>query len=424
MLPRVFAVVGLLCVLAPCWGDESVLANSKVQLGPRPFYLLDKMSDGALKEELTRCAATVDTYEHSDFSIGHRGAPLQFPEHTRESYLAARRMGAGVLECDVTFTKDGQLVCRHSQCDLHSTTNVLTTPLASTCREAFTPAKFAADGKLVSAATARCCTSDLTLAEFKALEGRMDVVDPQATTVAEFLGGETDVRSGPYGTGGSLVTHTESIALFDTLGAKFAPELKAATDGFGASGLDQETYARKLISEYVDAGIHPDRVLAQSFDLDDVEFWIKEFPRFGKRSVYLDGRKPTVLSANPPPLSEFDALKLKGVNIVAPPMPALLKTDANDNIVPSGYGENARRAGLEIVTWTTERSGRIVEDVLVGGNDFYYRTTLDALENDGDILRTIHVLAQDVMVIGIFSDWPATTTFYANCFSTTLKRSD
>jgi glycerophosphoryl diester phosphodiesterase len=96
-------------------------------------------------------------------------------------------------------------------------------------------------------------------------------------------------------------------------------------------------------------------------------------------------------------------------------MPALLKTDASNDIVPSGYAVNARKAGLDIISWTTERSGRIVEDVLVGGGTFYYQTTLDALENDGDILRTIDVLAQEVGIIGLFSDWPATTTFYANC---------
>ena len=27
----------------------------------------------------------------------------------------------------------------------------------------------------------------------------------------------------------------------------------------------------------------------------------------------------------------------------------------------------------------------------------------------------LHVLAQDVGIEGIFSDWPATTTYYANC---------
>jgi len=33
----------------------------------------------------------------------------------------------------------------------------------------------------------------------------------------------------------------------------------------------------------------------------------------------------------------------------------------------------------------------------------------------GHVKRTIDVLAQDVGIIGLFSDWPATTTFYANC---------
>jgi glycerophosphoryl diester phosphodiesterase len=49
-------------------------------------------------------------------------------------------MGAGILECDVTFTKDKQLVCRHAQNDLHTTTNILVTPLAKTCIKPFTPA--------------------------------------------------------------------------------------------------------------------------------------------------------------------------------------------------------------------------------------------------------------------------------------------
>lgn len=40
---------------------------------------------------------------------------MQFPEHTVESYTAGALMGAGILECDVTFTKDLELVCRHSQ---------------------------------------------------------------------------------------------------------------------------------------------------------------------------------------------------------------------------------------------------------------------------------------------------------------------
>lgn len=37
---------------------------------------------------------------------------MQFPEHTLESYKAAALQGAGVIECDVTFTKDRELVCK------------------------------------------------------------------------------------------------------------------------------------------------------------------------------------------------------------------------------------------------------------------------------------------------------------------------
>ena len=75
----------------------------EAQIGPRPFYLVDKMKDGPLKQKLSQCTGP---FRKTDFSIGHRGAALQFPEHTRESYSAAARMGAGVIECDVTFTKD------------------------------------------------------------------------------------------------------------------------------------------------------------------------------------------------------------------------------------------------------------------------------------------------------------------------------
>jgi glycerophosphoryl diester phosphodiesterase len=114
-------------------------------------------------------------------------------------------------------------------------------------------------------------------------------------------------------------------------------------------------------------------------------------------------------------MAQLMALRQAGVNILAPAMPALLNTNGANEVVPSLYAERAKKAGFELISWTTERSGRIVEDVLQGGNSFYYQTSLKALENDGDILTNIHVLAQDVGIIGLFSDWPATTTYYASC---------
>ena len=46
---------------------------------------------------------------------------------------------------------------------------------------------------------------------------------------------------------------------------------------------------------------------------------------------------------------------------------------------------------------------------------WYFQTVGSVLENEGDILVALDVLARDVGIIGMFSDWPATTTYYANC---------
>ena len=390
-------------------------ADVPVQLGPRPFYLVEQMRPSPLRDALKACAADTQTYHARDFSIGHRGAPLQFPEHTVESYEAAVRMGAGIVECDVTFTSDAELVCRHAQCDLHTTTNILTTPLAEKCSVPFEPAVFGEDGELESPATARCCASDLTLAEFKSLSGKMDAANEEATTIDEYLDGTAAFRTDLYATGGTLVSHAESITAIAALGAKFTPELKGVTDGFGESGLTQASYARKMIEEYIAAGIPPEDVWPQSFDIEDIRFWLREFPHRARQAVFLDGRSPTELAEVPPPIAEFEALAGEGLNIIAPPMPTLLATSGDGAIVPSEYAMNAKAAGLDIISWSLERSGRIDEDVRPAGGAYYFDTTVEALDGDGDILRTVDVLAQDVGVIGLFSDWPATTTFYANC---------
>ncbi|NBD29608.1 MAG: hypothetical protein GVY31_06165 [Alphaproteobacteria bacterium] len=168
--------------------------------GPRPAFLISQMEDGALNDRLSACMG--QSPAQSKFSIGHRGAPLMFPEHTAESNIAAAQMGAGILECDVTFTADHELVCRHAQNDLHTTTD----------------------------------------------------------------------------------------------------------------------------------------------------------------------------------------------------------------IVPSALAEKAKAADLGLITWTLERSGP-----LGAGGGWYYQSVSDAISRDGDYFKVLDALAQDVGVIGVFSDWPATTTYYANC---------
>ena len=390
--------------------------SQNVQVGPRPYFLVEDMENGKLKRKLQRCAES--PIKKTDFSIGHRGAPLQFPEHTQESYEAAARMGAGIVECDVTFTKDTELVCRHSQCDLHTTTNILNTPLAAKCTKPFAPAQFDGSGKLVKAASAQCCTSDITLAEFKTLRGKMDASDPTATTVAKYLGGtpnwRTDLYSGP--TSGTLLTHKESIALFKKLDVKMTPELKSASvpmpfdsDGDGVGDYTQQAYAQQMIDEYKAANVSPRNVWAQSFDINDIRYWIANEPRFGKQAVYLDDAETV---ADLPNQSELDSYKAEGINIVAPAMFALLAVDGG-NIVPSEYARQAKSAGLDIITWTLERSAILAD----GNNGFYYQTIDSAIKREGDMMKVLDVLAKDVGILGIFSDWPGTVSYYASCMN-------
>src|SRR5262245_12314908 len=294
-----------------------------IQVGPRPYYLIEAMDEGPLKTTLQQCSEK--PLKKTDFTIGHRGAALQFPEHTKESYEAGARMGAGILECDVTFTSEGELVCRHAQCDLHTTTNILATDLAKKCRMPFTPAEFdPITGERTKDASARCCTSDLTFAEFKSLKGKMDSSNLNAITVEEFKQGNPSFRTELYATSGTLLSHKESIALFQSLNTKFTPELKgidrdangksivAENGGFGQSKLNQKSYARKMIQEYIDAGIDPRDVFPQSFNLNDVLQWVKEFPQYGTQAVYLDDI-PSSFLTTPPGLKELQELKKKGV---------------------------------------------------------------------------------------------------------------
>jgi glycerophosphoryl diester phosphodiesterase len=405
------AAVAVLAAVAPAaYADDDHHdhgrrhAGRSVQLGPRPFYLVDGMDEGTLKDELSQCKG--GPFRRTDFSIGHRGAALQFPEHTKESYDAGARMGAGIVECDTTFTKDGELVCRHSECDLHTTTNIVATELNTRCS---TP--WSGPGS-----SPKCCTSDLTLAEFKTLRGKMDASNPAATTPEGFLGGTPSWRTDLYTGRGTLMTLRESVALNEKNGVKHTPELKGGdvvriNQIFGS----QANYAQKMIDELKEAGVDPRRVWLQSFNLDDVLYWVQNAPEFGRQAVYLDSIDPTV---NPPiprlTLDELKQLRQKGVRIFAPPMPALLDVDANDNVVPSQYARDIKSVGLKIITWTFERSD-LRNGASTAGFYYYFDPQGRAIKKDSDMYKALDVLAKQVKILGIFSDWPATVTYYANC---------
>jgi len=356
-------------------------------------YLVGELNKSSLKTKLSECLSL--PVRSTDFSISHRGAPRGYPEHSREGYLAAIEMGAGLVECDAVLTKDRELVCRHSECDLHRTTNVLKTELASQCNAPFEP------WKPGSRATARCCTSDLTLRQFKSLCARSDRVNDRATSVEEYLVDKTPMKGTPNVRCGTLQTHRESIRLISEHGRKHIPELKVMNaQTLRVLNLSVEQYADMLLSEYRSLDISPDRVFLQSFSWNVIEYWLGHYPQYAKNVVFLDGRgrNPSFRSSQP----NMESLYEKGLRIIAPPIPMLLEMNEQGALQETRYASHALAAGLDLITWTFE-SG--LSDI-----PGFSKT-------ESDRVWVLHALRDEAKVRGVFSDWPNTVTRYANCMN-------
>jgi glycerophosphoryl diester phosphodiesterase len=372
--------------------------------GPRPADLVRQMDPGPLRDKLASCLG--QPLRRSAFSMGHRGAPMMYPEHSVEGNRAAARMGAGSLDCDVVFTKDHELICRHAQDDLHMTTNMLATPLSAKC-----------SGRRADEPT-QCSASDITLAEFKTLRARMLGSFGKITRLSDFL--EKPDRWDTYRAsvdGGTVMSHADFIVLTKELGLTFTPELKAPTVPMPHNGFTADQYVQKLVNEYKAAGVAGRDVRIQTFDLEAVRYLNAHEPTFGAGAIYLDGRVIGALQDGPKLLPErpdtfhpsMQALADEGLRAIAPPIWALVMLDG-DKIVPTPYAKAAKAAGLEIFTWTLERTYPMGL-----GSGWYFHTVIDGTWSEGDYFEVLDVLAKDVGISGIFSDWPATSTFYANC---------
>jgi glycerophosphoryl diester phosphodiesterase len=102
------------------------------------------------------------------------------------------------------------------------------------------------------------------------------------------------------------------------------------------------------------------------------------------------------------------------VKIIAPPLFALLAVNANAEIVPSQYALDIRGLGFDIITWTFERAD-LRQGAAPAGFYYLFDAQGKAVKKDSDMYKALDVLARQVGIIGIFSDWAATVTYYANC---------
>ena len=105
----------------------------------------------------------------------------------------------------------------------------------------------------------------------------------------------------------------------------------------------------------------------------------------------------------------MEEIAASGVRTLAPPL-WMLASASEGRFVPTAYGQAARAAGLDLVTWTLERSGQpSVRE------DWYFYGLGSAMHSEGQVFSLLQMLDKELGVTGVFSDWPATTTFYANC---------
>ncbi|KAK4943310.1 hypothetical protein LTR10_017153 [Elasticomyces elasticus] len=383
-----------------------------ISLGPRPYYIIQNMTESPLKQKLESCEN--GPFGITTWSIGHRGGgTLMIPEESVESTMAGARMGAGILECDVAFTSDLGLVCRHSVCDLHTTTDILLRPeLAKKCHTPFTPAN------ATNAANALCCTSDITKAEFMSLCAKMDGSNSTAKTPQDYQHGVPFFRTELYDTCAQPMSLDSYITLVDSLPGyrNFTPELKtppAQVPMPFKGSYTQAQYARDLIQTFINHGIDPSRVWTQSFTPADVYLWLNEYPAFGKQAVFLD-QDGDVASNWTTAVNRLPALKASGVNIISPPINYLLAVAAdNKTIVPSDYAITAKKAGLDIIAWSFERSGPLTR--VKADNDYYYTSVANAVHYDGQLYEVLDIMGRQIGIKGMFADWSATVTYYANC---------
>ena len=159
----------------------------------------------------------------------------------------------------------------------------------------------------------------------------------------------------------------------------------------------------------------PSRVYFQGFEWDDLKYIAQKTP-FNFNTFAIDKNWLALTYTKVQLQKYFKPLVDHGVTAIAPAISMLLEVDKNNNLVPTLYAKVAKELGLDIVTWTLERS-----DALSKGGGWYYSTLSKVLKTDSDVLKVLDVLYQDVGIMAVWTDWPSVATFYANCFGILLR---
>ncbi|CAE8642701.1 unnamed protein product [Polarella glacialis] len=412
-----------------------------------------------LRDAIAQCERPLAFTERA---IGHRGAPLVAPEESLASWQIGARSGAGYLECDASVTKDLELTCRHSNCDLDSTTDLVTNhpDLNAKCRVPFVPG---------SGMPATCCTFDFTMKELSRLCAIMEnEVNKSATVASEYLIGFPGFRSNA--TGNVKCHKVESYAFYLKLlkksGFHAIPELKdtwnSRTEDFLKSkGKNIYWLADKFANMLQTAGFkpwpqegkksHPGTLygIMQTFDYRLAEHWKTTRPKMMVEYMWQvpppegancsdgngDYNGPSGPGGDCGGEKLLQHLNQLGVNMFSPPIRTLLASGPGRTIVPSATAKILKEMNVESIgSWSLERQGCSPKPdgpnaqpptaALEASSlapcwdpDAWYYSTTDGRSTwqHLDVLPILDALFKKVGIRSMFSDYPATVAAYANC---------
>ena len=107
-------------------------------------------------------------------------------------------------------------------------------------------------------------------------------------------------------------------------------------------------------------------------------------------------------------------LRRAGVKVVAPAFNALCSTVRAIGSYRRCSRKICRSLGFDLISWSFERVD--LRRGAAGAGSYYdFDPTGAAIKKDSDMYKALDVLAKDVKLIGMFSDWPATVSYYASC---------
>jgi glycerophosphoryl diester phosphodiesterase len=172
--------------------------------------------------------------------------------------------------------------------------------------------------------------------------------------------------------------------------------------------------------------VRPADAYPQSFNPNDVLYWVRN-TAYGAQAVFLVDYNASTdnivlfntsgqqLVGRAEQLAFFRTLRRAGVRIIAPSIPALLSVQGN-RVVPSSLARELTAMGFDLITWSFERAD-LRKGAAAAGSYYDFDPTGAAIRKDSDMYKALDVLARELKVIGVFSDWPATVSYYASCMN-------